>query len=133
MSSQKERRLARECLVKILYQRDLTDYSFNEIFDSFVEKRKHDVNYLKNLIDLLDINFSSIDQFIIKNTDLDLNNLTPIDKAIIRLAICEFLYRDDIPGKVTINESVLIAKKFSTDDSYKFINNILDQIYKYIT
>jgi N utilization substance protein B len=133
VSSQKERRLARECLVKILYQRDLTDYSFNEIFDSFVEKRKHDVNYLKNLIDLLDINFSSIDQFIIKNTDLDLNNLTPIDKAIIRLAICEFLYRDDIPGKVTINESVLIAKKFSTDDSYKFINNILDQIYKYIT
>ena len=133
MNSQKERRLARECLVKILYQRDLTDYSFNEIFDSFVEKRKHDVNYLKNLIDLLDINFSSIDQFIIKNTDLDLNNLTPIDKAIIRLAICEFLYRDDIPGKVTINESVLIAKKFSTDDSYKFINNILDQIYKYIT
>jgi transcription antitermination protein NusB len=133
VSSQKERRLARECLVKILYQRDLTDYSFNEIFDSFVEKRKHDVNYLKNLIDLLDINFSSIDQFIIKNTDLDLNNLTPIDKAIIRLAICEFLYRDDIPGKVTINESILIAKKFSTDDSYKFINNILDQIYKYIT
>ena len=133
MSIQKERRWARECLVKILYQRDLTDYSFNEIFDSFVEKRKHDVNYLKNLIDLLDINFSSIDQFIIKNTDLDLNNLTAIDKAIIRLAICEFLYRDDIPGKVTINESVLIAKKFSTDDSYKFINNILDQIYKYIT
>ena len=133
MNNQKERRLARECLVKILYQRDLTDYSFDEIFDSFIEKRKHDTNYLKNLMDLLDINFSSIDQFIIKNTDLDLNNLTPIDKAIIRLAICEFLYRDDIPGKVTINESVLMAKKFSTDDSYKFINNILNKIYKYIT
>ena len=75
----------------------------------------------------------SIDNFIIENTDLELDNLTPIDKATIRLAMCEFLYRDDVPGKVSINESVLIAKKFSTDDSYKFINTILDQIYKFIT
>lgn len=133
MSNQKERRLARECIVKILYQRDLTDYSFNEILDSFVEKRKYDKEYLENLLDLLDINLVSIDGFIAENTDLKLNNLTPIDKAIIRLAMCEFLYRDDIPGKVSINESVLIAKKFSTDDSYKFINTILDQIYKFIT
>ncbi|MFL2568795.1 MAG: transcription antitermination factor NusB [Gammaproteobacteria bacterium] len=133
MINQKERRLARECIVKILYQRDLTDYSFDEISDSFVEKRKYDNEYLKNLLDLLDINLESIDNFIIENTDLNLDNLTPIDKAIIRLAMCEFLYRDDIPGKVSINESVLIAKKFSTDDSYKFINTILDQIYKYIT
>ena len=133
MSNQKERRLARECIVKILYQRDLTGYSFEEISDSFVEKRKHDHEYLENLLDLLDINLASIDNFIIENTDLDLDSLTPIDKAIIRLAICEFLHRHDIPGKVSINESVLIAKKVSTDDSYKFINNILDQIYKYIT
>ncbi len=133
MSNQKERRLARECIVKILYQRDLTDYSFKEILDSFVEKRKYDKEYLENLLNLLDINLVSIDNFIIENTDLELNNLTPIDKATIRLAMCEFLYRDDVPGKVSINESVLIAKKFSTDDSYKFINTILDQIYKFIT
>jgi len=133
VSNQKERRLARECIVKILYQRDLTDYSFDEISDSFVEKRKYDNEYLENLLDLLDSNLASIDNFITENTDLELDNLTPIDKAIIRLAICEFLYRHDIPSKVSINESVLIAKKFSTDDSYKFINNILDQIYKFIT
>ena len=133
MSNQKERRLARECIVKILYQRDLTDYSFKEILDSFVEKRKYDKEYLENLLNLLDINLVSIDNFIIENTDLVLNNLTPIDKATIRLAMCEFLYRDDVPGKVSINESVLIPKKFSTDDSYKFINTILDQIYKFIT
>ena len=133
MINQKERRLARECIVKILYQRDLTDYSFDEISDSFVEKRKYDNEYLENLLDLLDSNLASIDNFITENTDLELDNLTPIDKAINRLAICEFLYRHDIPGKVSINESILIAKKFSTNDSYKFINNVLDQIYKFIT
>ena len=133
MSNQKERRLARECIVKILYQRDLTDYSFEEISESFVEKRNYDNEYLENLLDLLDINLVSIDNFITENTNLDLDSLTPIDKAIIRLAMCEFLYRDDIPCKVSINESVLIAKKFSTDVSYKFINTILDQIYKFIT
>ena len=66
MSNQKERRLARECIVKILYQRDLTDYSFKEILDSFVEKRKYDKEYLENLLNLLDINLVSIDNFIIE-------------------------------------------------------------------
>jgi len=70
VSNQKERRLARECIVKILYQRDLTDYSFKEILDSFVEKRKYDKEYLENLLNLLDINLVSIDNFIIENTDL---------------------------------------------------------------
>ena len=53
MSNQKERRLARECIVKILYQRDLTGYSFEEISDSFVEKRKLPLPFLNAIFLLL--------------------------------------------------------------------------------
>ena len=60
----------------------------------------------------LEVNILFIDKFIEENTDVRLEDLSPIDKAIIRLAICEFLYREDIPEKVTINESISIAKKF---------------------
>lgn len=111
----------------------MTEYNFKSIEKTFIEKRKYDDVYFKNLLDLLDVNLLFIDKFIEENTDLKLNDLSPIDKSIIRLAICEFLYREDIPEKVTINESISIAKKFSTDASYKFINNVLDQLYKYIS
>ena len=79
------------------------------------------------------MNLRSIDNFIEYNTFLTLSTLTYIDKAILRLATCELLYCKDIPEKVSINESISIAKKFSAEESYKFINNILDQLYKFIS
>ncbi len=58
----------------------------------------------------------------------DLRRLAAVDRNILRLAIYEMLYRDDIPPVVSINEAVDIAKKFSTQDSGKFVNGILDKI-----
>lgn len=51
-----------------------------------------------------------------------------VDRNVLRLAIFEMLHRDDIPPIVSINEAVDIAKKFSTDDSGKFVNGILDKV-----
>ena len=58
----------------------------------------------------------------------DLHRIAAVDRSILRLAIYEMLYRDDIPPVVSINEAVDIAKKFSTQDSGKFVNGILDKI-----
>jgi N utilization substance protein B len=58
----------------------------------------------------------------------ELNRMAVVDRNILRLAIYEMLYRDDIPPVVSINEAVDIAKKFSTQDSGKFVNGILDKI-----
>jgi transcription antitermination protein NusB len=58
----------------------------------------------------------------------DLHRMAAVDRNILRLAIYEMLYRDDIPPVVSINEGVDIAKKFSTQDSGKFVNGILDKI-----
>jgi N utilization substance protein B len=51
-----------------------------------------------------------------------------VDRNVMRLAIFEMLHREDIPPAVSINEAVEIAKKFSTQDSGKFVNGILDKI-----
>ena len=51
-----------------------------------------------------------------------------VDRNVLRLAIYEMLFRDDIPPIVSINEAVDIAKKFSTHDSGKFVNGILDKV-----
>ena len=58
----------------------------------------------------------------------DLQRMAVVDRNILRLAIFEMLHRDDIPPIVSINEAVDIAKKFSTQDSGKFVNGILDKI-----
>ncbi|MDA1276677.1 MAG: transcription antitermination factor NusB [Verrucomicrobia bacterium] len=58
----------------------------------------------------------------------DLRRMAVIDRNVLRLAIYEMFYRDDIPPIVSINEAVDIAKKFSTDDSGRFVNGILDKV-----
>jgi transcription antitermination protein NusB len=58
----------------------------------------------------------------------EFNRIAVVDRNILRLAIYEMLYRDDIPPVVSINEAIEIAKKFSTDDSGGFVNGILDRI-----
>lgn len=58
----------------------------------------------------------------------DLHRMAVVDRNILRLAIHEMLHREDIPPVVSINEAVDIAKKFSTQESGKFVNGILDKI-----
>jgi transcription antitermination protein NusB len=58
----------------------------------------------------------------------DLSRMAVVDRNILRLAVYEMLHREDIPPVVSINEAIDIAKRFSTDDSGKFVNGILDKI-----
>ncbi|MBM3849150.1 MAG: transcription antitermination factor NusB [Verrucomicrobia bacterium] len=58
----------------------------------------------------------------------DLHRMAIVDRNVMRLAIHEMLHRDDIPPVVSINEAVDVAKKFSTADSGKFVNGILDKV-----
>jgi N utilization substance protein B len=70
-----------------------------------------------------------LDEQIIKYAkNWELHRIAAVDRNILRLAIYEMLYRDDIPPIVSINEAVDIAKKFSTEDSGKFVNGILDKV-----
>jgi len=57
-----------------------------------------------------------------------LHRMAAVDRNVLRLAIYEMLFREDIPPVVSINEAVDIAKKFSTEDSGKFVNGILDKV-----
>jgi len=70
-----------------------------------------------------------IDEHIKKHAqNWDFHRIAAVDRNIMRLAIYEMLNRDDIPPVVSINEAVDIAKKFSTQDSGKFVNGILDKV-----
>lgn len=63
-----------------------------------------------------------------KATHWEFHRIALIDKLLLRIGICELKYFPDIPPKVTINEAIEIAKRFSTEKSGQFINGILDSI-----
>jgi N utilization substance protein B len=57
-----------------------------------------------------------------------MDRMASVDRNIMRFAVFELLYRDDIPPAVTINEALEIAKKYSSSESASFINGLLDKI-----
>jgi len=60
----------------------------------------------------------------------DLDRMAVVDRNILRLAVYELLFEPGVPGKVTINEAIEIAKKFGTAESSRFINGVLDRIHR---
>ncbi|MDD3439127.1 MAG: transcription antitermination factor NusB, partial [Clostridiaceae bacterium] len=72
-----------------------------------------------------------IDQFIQNNTTgWTKERIAKVDLAILRLALYEILFRDDIPDSVSINEAIELAKKYSTDESGSFVNGVLGKIIR---
>lgn len=76
-------------------------------------------------------NKAAIDKVIEEFSDnWKLSRMACVDRNVIRIAVYEMLYCDDIPPRVTINEAVDIGKKYGTEDSGAFINGVLDSIYQ---
>ena len=76
-------------------------------------------------------NQAKIDQIISQFAEhWDLGRMAVVDRNILRLAVYELLWTDDVPPKVVINEAIEIAKKFGTKESSRFINGMLDRIHK---
>ena len=76
-------------------------------------------------------NQAKIDQMISQFAEhWDLERMAVVDRNILRLAVYELLWTDDVPPKVAINEAIEIAKKFGTKESSRFINGVLDRIHK---
>jgi transcription antitermination protein NusB len=72
---------------------------------------------------------AALDAHIVKFAEhWDLHRMAAVDRNVLRLAIYEMLHREDIPPVVSINEAVDIAKRFSTDQSGRFVNGILDKV-----
>lgn len=125
------RREIRETVLQALYAEELSRDTWEHILKSIIKPKfkaeKDAYKFAENLFLRTLNNQEEIDKIIqkhIKNWKIE--RLTTIDKLILRIALCEFLHFEQIPTKVTINEALEIAKKFSTSKSSNFVNGILD-------
>lgn len=125
---------ARELLMQLLFQMEIQqDYS-DKIKQKYLEEHfpgGGQVPFAKELLQAVTEHLSEIDETINRySTKRDTRRMAKVDLAITRLALGEVLYMDQIPDPVAINEAVDMAKKYSADESRKFINGILGQIVK---
>lgn len=131
------RSLARETAFKIVYKSLFLngDLSFEEILEEenitpeLDKDYSADIEYITQLINIYKQNSESINQTINQH----LKGYTPervykIDRAILSIAIAELLYYKQTPLKVVVNEAVEMAKKYSTEKSYSFVNGMLKSI-----
>jgi transcription antitermination protein NusB len=128
-----KRRQAREIAVQFLFQHDMNGGDFKEAMELFWQTQQ-DVSavvkkFAEELIQGCMTNQAGIDEKIQKYAEhWELPRIAAVDRNILRLAIYEMVFREDIPPVVSINEAVDIAKKFSTRDSGAFVNGILDRL-----
>lgn len=127
------RREAREAALKSIYAVEVGKNSPQQatklIIKPSLDNDTESVNFAEKLLLTTVDSASEHDQLIedhIKNWDV--GRLAIIDKLILRMAISELLYFDDVPTKVSINEAIELAKDFSTRKSGNFVNGILDAI-----
>lgn len=126
------RRKARILAFQTIYSWDINRESIEELLQ--FSWKKEDINdEVADFARLLTAgtveNLEVIDELIknnIRNWEFD--RLSKVDLAIMRTAIYEIKFQKDVPDGVAINEAIEIAKSFGTDDSYKFINGVLDNI-----
>ncbi len=131
------RYLSRTLALQTLYAWDFngrddsaTDEELNYNFAEFAPQFADDGFALKTLKGILS-NRQVIDEYIVKYApDWPLEQITIIDRNILRLGIYEMLYDPDIPSRVAINESIELAKAYGGVSSSKFINGVLGSIYK---
>ena len=128
------RRTARESILGALYAHELTGEEKTkvllDIFDrnSFDEETK---SYISDLYNNIVDNKIWAEDLISDNLDnWKLERVATLDQLIMRIAINEIYYNEDIPPKVSISEAIEIAKIYSTKDSSSFVNGVLDSIYK---
>jgi N utilization substance protein B len=129
-----KRRKAREIVLQSLYEAEFSDASPREIFDQQIARRLPTEETVEHAETLFFKTLESIDELdaIIAPAleNWELRRIALIDKNILRFALAEILYFNDIPPKVIVNEAIEVAHRYSTEDAGRFINGLLDRFIR---
>jgi N utilization substance protein B len=126
------RREGREAAIQFFYQRDLgggSSVADLEDFYAFRGLSPAARRFCEGLVRGLLEHCVAVDEALrMHSQNYEIDRLSAVDRNILRLAIHEMLFCPDIPPVVSINEAIDIAKKYSTEDSGRFVNGVLDRI-----
>ncbi|MCR2042603.1 transcription antitermination factor NusB [Anaerosalibacter massiliensis] len=123
------RKIAREETMKLLFQMEMNNDCSDNLVELYINENNldHDEQeYMRHAVRTIMTNLNNIDKSIEKYIKgWKIHRLAKVDLSVLRIAVYEIVYRKDIPIEVSINEAIEICKKYSTDESSKFINGVL--------
>jgi len=122
---------SRRLLVQALYQRQLAGHTLGEIVGQFSSQKdfeKVDVDYFRHLLGEVLADTASLDALIAGDADRPVEQLDPVEHAILWLGLAELRAHPEIPVKVVITEAVQLAKEFGATDGHRYINALLDKV-----
>ena len=128
-----KRHWSRRLALQALYQWQLTSHSIDDLLAQYAADEnwsKVDKEYFADLVQESIHQYDEITAVISKYTDISVNNIDPVEKAILLFSTHELLHKREIPANVVISEAVILCKKFGSIDGFKFINGVLDNISK---
>ncbi len=117
--------------VQALYQWDLTEQPPDKIEDHFIHDHDlsgTDQDYFHHLVREIPLHLHELDDHFLPLLGRELENVDPVERAILRIATYEFEFQPEVPFKVVINEAVELAKIFGAEHSYTFVNGVLDKV-----
>lgn len=140
-----KRRIAREMAVQSLYQLEMTDVTPEQAVDMIVSESNQEENEIglkpeharamhEHVLEWVRDTWKKRDEIdailarYLKGWQVD--RLSRVDRQVLRLACYEMAFRTDVPPKVVINEAIILAKHFGTDESGKFVNGVLGQMLR---
>ncbi|GGL55474.1 transcription antitermination factor NusB [Sporolactobacillus putidus] len=127
------RRQAREMALQALFQITLSDTDRETAIEAVKTDSKPVDPFVDRLLNETVAHEKEIDRLIGKHlVHWSFDRIGNIDKTILRLAVCEMLYFDDVPKTVTINEAIELCKKYSDEETRRFVNGVLSGISKEI-
>lgn len=122
---------ARRSAVQAIYQWQLTGQQAERIDEQYVadhDVTKMDEAYFHELLKEIPLHLHELEDHIIPLIDRKIDELDPVERAVLRIGIYELEFRLDVPYRVVINEAVELAKTFGAEDGHKYINGILDKV-----
>ena len=125
------RRRSREFALQALYQWLIAKRAPDDIAADIAEFRgydKCDAPYFRDLLDGAVADSEKIDAALAPHLDRPLAQVSPIERAVLMIACCEFMRHPEAPYRVVINEAVDLAKAFGGADGHKYINGVLDKL-----
>ena len=126
-----KRRKLREKILQILYAFEMHGSGLSDIVEDQLSdiSEIEDKEFCTGIINYVIAEREEIESYIERKlVNWEVGRIAVIDKILLRIAIGELLYAVDVPPKVSINETIEIAKEYSTAKSGKFINGILDAV-----
>lgn len=131
-----KRRQARELALRAFYAIEMSGNSLDKVIADVIDGTEEEEQikaFATTLLKTSVENKKELEKYIIQQAhNWDFDRIAILDKLAMRMCICEFLYFEDIPPKVSIDEAIEVSKKYSTEKSSMFINGILDGVLSHL-